>query len=957
MNKVFCLILLLMIALSFLFSAESDDFKFIIGLYKDKNFDLARTELESFIKKYPESIYLNDMRYLLGGIYFNNNDYNHAEHIYKRLYNEYQNPKFRGDIVLNYAQTNYFLDKKENAEKLFKEFIAGFAAHAQIWKAEYFLARIASDKQDYQRALEYVNNSLNKQKDVRSISLKVAILSSLNKIEETRTVVRQMIAEYPEDDYTAQSILLFYQHLLKKSEFREIVESKGTQIKSISPYYKQYMEIMTIAAYETGNFSIVREYAQKAGSERSDYYSALAAINLGDSTNADIILQKLADSAKENDIKAAANFYLAKLSAEKDPAKAKTMLEGFVLKYPDNTLIPEAFYQLGLLDFARNDFNLSIDYFNKALKAGIQGEYRERAEFLIAENTFRNGNSNQTESLFKGYLKNYPDGLFIPETLSNLGLIYFEKKDYSASLITFKKIVNEHPDYGKIWLAHSFIGDIYQETGEYQLADNEYKKALENSPEKDILYIKIAQLQLNNKDYDKSHDELKKVTDSAKTGYHKYLLQGNIYFAQKLYKSALSSYQKAEPFAADAKSKEEILNKQAWVYYQLKQYNDSFAVYKKLADITGNSGQYLFMTATTAFNAEKYNDAVTFFRDYTNRFPEQEKYYDALLGLADSYYNMGKLDEAMSYYKSLIKETVPDNIFMNALNGLEWSALQMEGYNFAQLMDELLISVNKAKPKAELINRKIKFLSTEQDWDKLTSTINELFTLNPAYKKDVNLNLTLAFAYYQKGKLVEAERIYSESASSTPTAEVYYEWAKFQIFKGDKSAGIDIMRKATEISRNQEIWLELLTLEENTDDNRFETDFPAFLSFATGLNLERAKLLQINKFVKSQQFLNAQQIINDLSNSEHDFVKANAQYYKGFLLYKQGQYEEAIPELLRVRYLYPNINDVKNRSDAIACLAYLRTGKPDKARQLYDTIKDELDKPTRTMLEEELGGN
>jgi tetratricopeptide (TPR) repeat protein len=67
-------------------------------------------------------------------------------------------------------------------------------------------------------------------------------------------------------------------------------------------------------------------------------------------------------------------------------------------------------------------------------------------------------------------------------------------------------------------------------------------------------------------------------------------------------------------------------------------------------------------------------------------------------------------------------------------------------------------------------------------------------------------------------------------------------------------------------------------------------------------------------------------------------------------LFQQQKYQEAIPELLRIRYLFPNINQVRVDAETLACQAYFKLGKLKEARQTFDMIKDDLDGQTREEL-------
>ncbi len=94
--------------------------------------------------------------------------------------------------------------------------------------------------------------------------------------------------------------------------------------------------------------------------------------------------------------------------------------------------------------------------------------------------------------------------------------------------------------------------------------------------------------------------------------------------------------------------------------------------------------------------------------------------------------------------------------------------------------------------------------------------------------------------------------------------------------------------------------------------------------------------------------------ITELSKSKHKSVKARSQYLKGLLLIKQGDDEAAIPELLRMRYLYPEFKVIRNRAEALACISYIKVDNYDEAAKLYEVIKDDISQEMKEKIEQML---
>ena len=52
--------------------------------------------------------------------------------------------------------------------------------------------------------------------------------------------------------------------------------------------------------------------------------------------------------------------------------------------------------------------------------------------------------------------------------------------------------------------------------------------------------------------------------------------------------------------------------------------------------------------------------------------------------------------------------------------------------------------------------------------------------------------------------------------------------------------------------------------------------------------------------------------------------------------------DNAVPELLRVRYLFPEYQNIRIQAEKLALDAYLQSNRNDDAKQLFDTIKKDL---------------
>jgi tetratricopeptide (TPR) repeat protein len=169
--------------------------------------------------------------------------------------------------------------------------------------------------------------------------------------------------------------------------------------------------------------------------------------------------------------------------------------------------------------------------------------------------------------------------------------------------------------------------------------------------------------------------------------------------------------------------------------------------------------------------------------------------------------------------------------------------------------------------------------------------------------------------------------------------------------KGDKPAAVEKLRKASMISRRIELWLLLLELELELEDRLFPNDFAKYSEFAKGENKQLAELFYMEWQINQADYDSGKNKLTELLKSKFKTVKAKAQFLKGYALFKQEQYNEAIPELLRVRYLYPEMIKTRNKAEFYACLGYIKSDRIEEAKQLYEVIVKDISSEERQKIE------
>lgn len=952
--KKIILITLLLINAIFLIADQSDDLQFAVGLYRDNNYNLAEVELKKFLNNYPDSKVDADVKFLLGNIYLTKREYKRAEIYFRELYNSTTHPQIREEVALGLGQCKYSLNKLTKARSIFQNFVAEYSNSQFLWKAYYYLGKIDFSEKRFDYSLTNLEKA-------RSLNDKVTILSAILELKIAQNMPNQIdelaneIVKKADSENKFRALLIYHNYNLSKNRTDKIFSIGFDRIPSTSQYFFKYNLILGTAYYHEGKFEKALERLNRVESEKAKYYSALCYYELQNENKAKTILNQLINS---DDIQISSNstFYLAKITEDIE------MLVKFIDDNPNHEFVPVAHYQIGYNSFVNTYYHKALTSFIQAKNTGnaigkeAYGSVKERIFYLIAESNFLLDNISDALDAYELYISVFTDGEFVDEAYFKLGLINFNNNKHDISLNYFNRIIKDHYNSDKIGMSNYYIGEIYFESDQNTKALKYYQDALSGICDVGFTWERISHIYYKLKKYERAKESLEMIPADTKYLFDRFLLKGNIEFAQRHYDKALEAFNFAADHAEGSLQNEVVLSKKAWTLYQLKKYDEASLLYSRLSGTTTSPEKYIIKAATSAFSAENYLSAIEYFKQYTQNFQSGPDYHSAILGAADSYYNLGDFNNAIENYMLLIQPGIDEQILSNSINGLRWASEQSETISFTEKVDEILLRCSDKEIRVELLDRKIYYLYKNEKWQEAVNSSKELEILESDHKNASEIKLIRALCYEELGDYQNSINTYKELYSKKHDPDVLRHWARLLVKMNEYPPAIDKLRKASMLTRREDIWLELLEIELEQNSEYFENDFNKFLEFATGEEREIAELLEIEWKLQIDQIEGLELLINDLNKSKFNSVRARSQLLKGLLLSKSNNYEAAIPELLRIRYLYPEFEKIRNRAEFLACNFYIRSNKVDEAKKLFDVIKSDLPEKLKEDLVDLLNG-
>ncbi len=936
--------------------AAVDDFRFIVGLYSDQNFQMAKSELQKFIANYEQSHFITNAKLLLANIYLNDKEYPKAMDLFLELNKNTVNPILQAEIQLGLAQSYYFTKQYSNSQRLFDNFTRDFKTHKFIWKAHYFLSRIAMLNQNYQEALKQIKLAEKNSKDYEIMISKLEVLHKLNHTEEAAVIIDSYVQNDVKNEFVSQMIVMHLNHLFSKKQFNTIVLTAYDYIDNKSQYYEDYLQILSEAKYEIGLYedALKRLAHITKRNNRVDYITALCNMNSGKTAVAEKTLLKLSKEAESEEIKTNSFFFLANLKGRTDIEAANNMLITFIRENPRHQFIRAAYYQLGFNLFQQNRFGETIENLKPVISGGLNDEMGEKSLYITAESYFQLKHSEEAFNRFNSYLEYFPKGEFADEALFKTALHLFEKNDYPNSLVKFDTIIREFPNSNRFSMALFYQGEIFTASNQYDIAFDKYESALDKFQEKGLIWLRIAQINWQRKKYDEAIKNLNNVPDSKEFLYEKMTIKGNIQYAKRDYMNSLKSYETAEKNASTNLEKEDSLVRQARALYQMKEYREATATYRKVIELNPKK-EYLLMAATSAFTGEDYNSAVSFYNRIVKDYPNDRDIPQIKLHIADSYYNKKDYVSAANHYRDLLLPEVTKDLLTNSLNGLEWSARQADNIDFVTMVNRALKPDSPVDFIVAIYERVIRHYFENQKWTEVVDNTKYVLQIAPNHAQIRSLRKLMAVSLTNLKKFNDAESAFEALHKEKAEPILLVDWAELCLAQQDSLRALTKIKEATKLSNEGKIWLNMLQLSQSINDPDFYREYEKFNTFAKSIEKEQAQLTLIRWLLSKNRLDEAQTYIETLLKSSFEPIKARSQYFKGVHLYKAKNIEGAIPELLRVRYLYPRMEDVRIDAEILAIHGYIAINDRENALKLYDAINNSLTPEQNKSLRHSLG--
>ena len=589
-----------------------------------------------------------------------------------------------------------------------------------------------------------------------------------------------------------------------------------------------------------------------------------------------------------------AKFQLIQLAAKRlMPLQLHQDYLELVTAYPLGTNRPEIYFYLGktLVDSGRvvpsDSLPRAEAYFQKTIKLNPKSRWADWALFNLAELEGEQQNTESAISKYEAYIKQFPNGRFIASATYQLAKLTAGQRQFKKALGLFETVQREfyYTDYSDSALSE--LANLYFDLKNYDKALqvlDEVEKIHPNATS-DLLFKKGFILYRQGKSSEAVR-ELRRYIAENPTGSH---------VAESLKIMADISMQ-----SGDTKQALEI-------------YRQVLATAQK--DETRQKAR--LKIATLLFDAGDYRQALKQYNALLTKNPPNIDLPDVQAKKILCLIHLVKINLAKKELKSFEKSYKGINSYLGQIY-FEFGNYYVSQKNFDRAVKNYKLLAGKFKRtkwhaygeyglgRVYLVTNK-----TEKALKILTAMPRKY----PHSKVLPLVYLNLGDFYYKSKQFDNAMAAFKKVLTANPSADV------------KKTA----MKYLIKVYSDLGMW-----------DSALRASRQYIQAFPNGPDVFDQKIQMGIYYVRLEEYDQAIRYFQKLLPEADSETEAEIQYWIGESYFKMGQFERAISEFLKVRYLSkPTKLPWDVTAEYEAGLAYLKLNKPQKARALFHKIVKE----------------
>jgi tetratricopeptide (TPR) repeat protein len=637
--------------------------------------------MEGFVENYPTSTKRNVAFNDVGDYYFRNSKYAYALKWYEKVDEANLGRKEKEDFYFRKGYALFHSNQKKQSKKYFNKIESSIAYGSQ---AKYYLGFLAYQGDDYKEATSYFDQVKDQEKYQEKMTYFQADMNfKLGNFDKAIDLASQRLPLAQEDEERSQlnkiagesffNLKNYDKALLYLKEYKG-VNGKWTNTDHYQLGYVFYKRNEFEAAISEFNKIIDGD---NFVAQNAFYHLAQCYLNISKKSEALNAFKNASEMDFDTHIKEDAFLNYAKLSYEigNSYQSVPEVLTSFLKTYPnsvekegveqlliDSYITSKNYNEALLLLEKKSGFEYKVAYqkvafyrgielfnnglylqaselFKKAIKEPRTPKFTARAEYWNAECAYLLGNYNEAVIGYKQFSMQDSLASFTEAKNLNyqLGYTYFKQKEYTQAITYFMAFIeHNHEDMQRLNDAYLRLGDSYFVTMDYWKAMEVYNEAKKlNSTDADYAHFqKAISYGFVGKSKEKI-DDLKLFLNDFKNSQYKddaLFELGNTYVLVNNTKAALSTYDELNYNYPKSSYVSKSMLKQGLVHY----------------------------------NNDANEQALNKFKQVVTNYPSSEEANQAVATARLIYVDLDRVDEYVSWVKTLDFVEVTDEDLDNA---------------------------------------------------------------------------------------------------------------------------------------------------------------------------------------------------------------------------------------------------------------------------------------------------
>lgn len=946
---------------------EDQDYTFCYGLFQDKLYQMAKEQLEVYIKKYPSSIRRQDALFLKAECSYFLGHYADAIPAYEALIREYPKAALTDDGFFRIGQSNLAIQRPVEAVQPFKTVLDRFPDSPLSGEAAYWLGEAYAAQPDRPNAIKYYTlsyehfpanpyrdyalyaigwthqsdkkfelalasyrmlvdslpaSSLTSAARVRMAECRFGVEDFSGALKGLRAERARITAphEAGQADYLiAESLERLKDHAGARDAYGHFLSSHPGHPLTDDGRYGLGWSLLQLKNYDSAaaTFGTIVEGGGKLA-PAAQYRLATAFRLKGDTAGALPAYRRVVELSPESEFADNALVDRAELLLQKgDTTGARTDAEQAIANYPSSEVRADALRILGeSLLRAGDPLAARVRLREAAAIPGARFDVLVAAEYQAAWASFRAGRNHQAAEDFAAFIQRFPKHPRASEARYWQGESEYRHGAFDRSLPLYMAVAGE-PGHAKRLDAMYGEGWSLYKLERYAEAAAAFDRLVQASPRGPFAY------------------------DAR-------MRQADALFAMKEYVRAGQAYRTVLRAYPDSASNDYAAYQAAQASFRS---NDMSEAYKQFADLVkrmpgsplADDAQYAM--GWVNFQRKEYTEAIKEFQKVTRSYPTGDAAPRAFYSLGDSYYNLQQYSAAEAAYRELIRRFPDSRYVADAMTGIQYCLVaQGKEKEAASVIDSYVKENPGTSTAKELELKKADLLYGQKNY----AAASEAYR---TYLQTGSEGKNKGQAYYWLGKSLtalgkNAEALAAYDAASTAEGRfggmALLEAIDLALASGDDGGTLELIARgersfATDAETFPEVLYRKGTLYQvNQNSVEARRQWEDVIRRAPGHRAaDRSRLGLVRLALAEKQPVQARTLAQQVATSRTDELGAEAQFLVGEAWSAADDWKQATTAYLRVRYVFTSYQEWIHRAMLGLGQAYDRSGDKAKARETY----------------------